>query len=838
MLTYVDLGLPVVPLCPPGEAEHARMSAGHKRTCRCRGKVPVIAGWVNKKETTAQEAKDWLAEFPDMNIGLSLGSAAGYVGIDVDGVEGEDLLQEMSGGDLPTTWEFNTGEGRRLIYNIPIGLPTKKFVQTGEEVHQECAILCTGQLTVIPPSVHHTGVVYTWHNINNPQYLDCCMAPDWLITLIRQDIPEKSNSQVMQEKLYTERIISIADEFNATPFVSFIPDSLLTMESTEVKKQKSSKAAKSEPGIDSYLYQIINEGARDNNMTKIIGHFLSKQEYRSMPKNFFTQFIYNYNDLYCVPPLDKDALDVKITYLWEAEQQKSAGYKKAQSEREFISVEVAQMVRNKLEEDDLLIKFDKATDSFYFCHRNIGPWVDDENGLIESKVWSYITDERLGEASWGTQHRLHEVLEALELDLRAKGRSRKRLFDMNVHKDILSQYIVVDGKLLNWRDGELLDWNPEYNTTVNFNINFDPEATCPNWEEYMQEWLPDKTMRDILQEFMGSCLLPEPAPEEKFIILAGGGSNGKSMFLKGMQQIFKNYSISLTPQKLAERFGPSSLYGKLVNICSEIEGDGGYLKNTAQLKSIVSGEPLTAEYKGLNAFQFEPVANLLFSCNTVPKTKDKTDGWYRRQLIIPFDQKFTANSVTSQKMITNMTAEMPGIFNWLISGLRRVKARGYFIVSTDLKAVQHVYKASNDPMEGFLTDCIKKVSVDHMYSKTQSRRADQGISTAIVMQLYECWCKYSYGDNSNYQKSPRNFNQELLTKQYTKGRGLCILTKKVTSLIYGIDVVINNPELYDVIENMCCGCSVSEPGYYLAEIVREQRKEENAKDSLEASATA
>lgn len=831
MYYYVDLGLPVIPLCPTGQA-HNRTSPGHQKLCKCEGKIPLIAGWQARKETTEEHIEQWISQFKDMNVGLPLGEASGYCGIDIDGVEGEQALQEMSKGVLPATWEYNTGAGRRLLYRIPVGIPTKKFKQSKEGKHQECALLCTGQQTVLPPSQHYSGKLYEWKAQHSPYDLDCAPAPKWLIDAIKVDkqpnMPKANINAGIQK--YAADMMNIASEFEPAEFDTFLPEELTDIKQTEVKAQgKTNNKVQTE--TEKMLYQVIPEGSRDNSMTQIIGHLLSKPEYRAMPKEMFLQFVYTYNNTYCDPPLDQASIDSKVNYFWEIEAQKTANYKSAaKGKKEWRIDDVVNIVLNKLEEEGILIKHDQAKNEFYYCHKNVGPWVEDQETFIKSKMWQYLKDAQIGDESWGSQHRLTEAIEAVILELVTKGYSRRQLFDMNVHKDELSRYIVVDGKMLDWRTGELFPWDPAYNATVNFNIKFDHEADCPKWKEYMMEWIPDQSIRELLQEFMGSCLLPEPAPEEKFIILTGRGSNGKSMFLKGMKNIFSEYSISLTPQKLTERFGPSSLYGKLINICSEIEGDGGYIKNTAQLKAIVSGESLTAEYKGKDAFQFEPVTNLIFSCNTVPKSKDKSHGWYRRQLIIPFDKEFVANSVVGMDMENHMREEISGIFNWLLEGLRRIKLRGHFLVSEELKQVQSDFKAINDPMEGFIKDCLKSATTEEMQEMFKTKGTNIGISTEIIRELYYCWCKYSYGDkDTSYRKSDRAFNQEMEIRGFKKDRGTCVYRKNKTAVFYNITIDLQNFELCAVIESTYMGCSVTEAGFWLHDLAKQRRQADENK---------
>ena len=112
----VEFGLPIIPIC---SHDHQGASPQHIQRCKCPGKTPMIKGWQDHNMTSIVDIQSWDKSFKHWNVGLPLGDASGYCGIDVDGDEGVKLLQEMSKGDLPSTWEFSTGAGHRLLYMIP-----------------------------------------------------------------------------------------------------------------------------------------------------------------------------------------------------------------------------------------------------------------------------------------------------------------------------------------------------------------------------------------------------------------------------------------------------------------------------------------------------------------------------------------------------------------------------------------------------------------------------------------------------------------------------------------------------------------------------------------------
>ena len=244
MYVYADLGLPIIPLCP-ADNTHERTNPGHKNLCKCNGKIPLITGWTNKSDTTEEEISSWCEQFHNLNfnVGLPMGSASGYIGIDIDGEEGEQLFQEMSNGVAPETWEYVTGAGRRLLYQIPVGMKTKKVKQTGEGKHTECAILCNGQQTVLPPSKHYTGSSYEWKKGHSPQDLDCAMAPQWLLTLVKyEDKPTPTiNLNQPDVNKFVVDMRNMSEEFKVADFDTYIPEELADVKPEAVKVKNGSQ---------------------------------------------------------------------------------------------------------------------------------------------------------------------------------------------------------------------------------------------------------------------------------------------------------------------------------------------------------------------------------------------------------------------------------------------------------------------------------------------------------------------------------------------------------------------------------------------------------------------
>jgi hypothetical protein len=175
-LAYLERDWSALAVCPP---DHHGVPDFHAQTCRQPGKRPLgrWKAWQFRLPTLEEVTAQWEA-VPRANVAVALGTVSHLVGIDVDGPEGERILEEVSGGELPTTLAFSTGRGRRLLYAIPedVTISNRTFAGRGGEVK----VLATGTLTVMPPSRHASGKRYRWLPRRGPGHLKPALAPEWV----------------------------------------------------------------------------------------------------------------------------------------------------------------------------------------------------------------------------------------------------------------------------------------------------------------------------------------------------------------------------------------------------------------------------------------------------------------------------------------------------------------------------------------------------------------------------------------------------------------------------------------------------------------------------------
>lgn len=140
-----------------------------------------------------------------------------------------------------------------------------------------------------------------------------------------------------------------------------------------------------------------------------------------------------------------------------------------------------------------------------------------------------------------------------------------------------------------------------------------------------------------LFEYLGYCMTMS-TKFQIFLLLKGEGDNGKSIIIDMFNAVIGESNTSnIGMDKLTERFFPAQLLFKLCNTCADISKVT--IEDDSELKKIITGDKLQAEYKGQNSFNFRPYAKLFFSANRFPYVDDRSEGFKRRLRVISMNKK-------------------------------------------------------------------------------------------------------------------------------------------------------------------------------------------------------
>lgn len=259
-------------------------------------------------------------------------------------------------------------------------------------------------------------------------------------------------------------------------------------------------------------------------------------------------------------------------------------------------------------------------------------------------------------------------------------------------------FINLKNGLYNIKTHEFCNHTYEIFTVNQLNCEYDESAFDEDVYETIESLAcGNEDIITLLIQMLGYFLIGDCRYQKSFILL-GNGRNGKSMFLEMIRNwLGDDNCSSLALEDLSERFRTAELVGKMVNIGD----DSGHnlLQNTAIFKKLVTGDSITVERKNQNPFKYCNKAKLIFAANALPPTTDKSEGFFRRCIIIPFnavyretDQNYDANKL--DKLIT------PNAKNYLfllaLEGLKSIVKNNKFDEPNATKVINDYYELSNN----------------------------------------------------------------------------------------------------------------------------------------------
>lgn len=290
-----------------------------------------------------------------------------------------------------------------------------------------------------------------------------------------------------------------------------------------------------------------------------------------------------------------------------------------------------------------------------------------------------------------TRNRVNETIAYIQADTHTDPR------------DIDNGWINLENGLLNPETMEFIDHTPDIFTIRRIPIVYDPDADCPVFKEKLAEKVDIATMT-VLQEMFGYCFMPGQRFEVAFM-LYGPRQTMKSTILHVLENMMGKENVrAFSLQYLTEKdFAAAYLYGCPVNICADLSAKS--LKNTGVFMTWTGGDLQTAAKKGEHPITWSPSTKLIFSCNQIPGTPNKNLAYYRRWIALNFPNQTGRDDIDST-MKEKLLKELPGVLNWALEGLRRIKKNGKLSYWLDEYGVKDLYERNADTISSFIYSSI------------------------------------------------------------------------------------------------------------------------------------
>lgn len=369
---------------------------------------------------------------------------------------------------------------------------------------------------------------------------------------------------------------------------------------------------------------------------------------------------------------------------------------------------------------------------------NIISTSDDNFYMYNGKYYERIRDprelERMIHFEYGKGLKEKQRIEIIKF-LRLKSYISTEKLNTNWNE------IVLRNGVLNITTKELKPHSPTQYNTIYVDCNYIPDAPFSKAIDDFFNMLAGAEIekKTLLYQIIGYCLLRKNI-FTKFFVCVGEGSTGKSTYLNLIAKLLGRVNASfLNLENMEDKYMPAELFGKLVNLGDDI----GYkpIRETANLKKIVSGEIFSVEQKYKSPINFSNFATLIFTSNQLPMVDDRTTGFYRRFVIIDINRVITnpdplfldkltsfdmeyllskaidaINDALKENHLTIPPSSMTSLQNFKVeqsSALSFLREFGYTAAEINLKPCAEVYASYEQFCKDFGYKAMKKARLEN-----------------------------------------------------------------------------------------------------------------------------
>lgn len=273
--------------------------------------------------------------------------------------------------------------------------------------------------------------------------------------------------------------------------------------------------------------------------------------------------------------------------------------------------------------------------------------------------------------------------------------------DSEINKD--PYIIAVKNGMLDLNSLVLTPHSPDNYNTIYLDWEFNEEVEYSELIDNFMKTIADgdERKRDFLWEVAGYCLLKKSI-FEKFFIFKGTGGTGKSTFCNLiMKMVSKKYVSTVKLNQFDQDYYLATMIDKLVNIDFDAS-DKKALEDSGRFKSITCSEPVSVRQIYAPVVEMTSSATIIINANHMPKIADKSDGLYRRMILVEIDKKIKNPDPKFLEKVTD--SDMEYFFYKACEGINRALKRGSFTINTSADNLKLKFQINQSNVKKWLQE--------------------------------------------------------------------------------------------------------------------------------------
>lgn len=307
--------------------------------------------------------------------------------------------------------------------------------------------------------------------------------------------------------------------------------------------------------------------------------------------------------------------------------------------------------------------------------------------------------------------------------------------------------IAVKNGMLDLNSETLTPHTPDNYNTIYLDWEYKEDV---EYSELIDDFMKQVSMGDekkmqFLYEVAGYCLLKRSI-FEKFFIFKGTGGTGKSTFCNLiMRMVGKRYVSTVKLNQFDQDYYLATMIDKLVNIDFDAS-DKKTLEDSGRFKSITCSEPVSVRQIYAAVVEMVSCATIIINANHMPKIADKSDGLYRRMILVEIDHKIKNPDPKFLEKVTDN--DMEYFFYKAVNAIHLALQRGSFTINTSEENLKLKFQIGQSNLKKWLQ--AYQMSISDLVNKT----------TTELFQSYKTFCL----ENNCNASNKSTFIDELLSE--------------------------------------------------------------------------
>lgn len=294
--------------------------------------------------------------------------------------------------------------------------------------------------------------------------------------------------------------------------------------------------------------------------------------------------------------------------------------------------------------------------------------------------------------------------------------------------------------------------DPEYMSSSQLPIEWDPDAKCPTYESWIEDRIGDQT--DDLEEASSVMLDPSRTPT-KAVFAFGPSRSGKSTFIRILQEIAggENRSAVTLHQLSEDKFAAANVYGKILNSAADLSTR--HVDDLSIFKMMAGEDSIMGNRKFGSQFTFTNRALFAFSANDPPTVGEVSRAYLER--IKPFEFPRSYAGRENPKIEEDIMKELSGVVVRLVRAWQRMHERGHYLPTNPI--VRRKFEVKSNRVLQWLTEEKQIVPTD------TTMVPEGGGSTLTV--LYQSFVKWAE-DQKTRPMGKKTFTSHLESQRGVK----------------------------------------------------------------------